>query len=201
MKNIPINKIEIKNDKEFIKYYTKTHEFLEINEKKVINQIKVNNNIKQYKLISINQKKKLISLMNNFLLIMNKVIILLIIYLIIYFILLFIQKNLSKKIALRKLETISEIAITIKGKGKIGILSESFSSKPNELLINGEKQNKINNYVNNINDEINVITMKWYEPLTSCDSMFLGLTNIVKFDFSKFDTLKVEKMEFYVFWM
>ena len=43
--------------------------------------------------------------------------------------------------------------------------------------------------------------MKWYEPLTSCDSMFLGLTNIVKFDFSKFDTLKVEKMEFYVFWM
>ena len=77
MKNIPINKIEIKNDKEFIKYYTKTHEFLEINEKKVINQIKVNNNIKQYKLISINQKKKLISLMNNFLLIMNKVIILL----------------------------------------------------------------------------------------------------------------------------
>ena len=201
MKNIPINKIEIKNDKEFIKYYTKTHEFLEINEKKVINQIKVNNNIKQYKLISINQKKKLISLMNNFLLIMNKVIILLIIYLIIYFILLFIQKNLSKKIALRKLETISEIAITIKGKGKIGILSESFSSKSNELLINGEKQNKINNYVNNINDEINVITMKWYEPLTSCDSMFLGLTNIVKFDFSKFDTLKVEKMEFYVFWM
>jgi surface protein len=120
---------------------------------------------------------------------------LLIIYLIIYYFLLFIQKNLPKKIAIRKLETFSEITITIKGKGKISILSESFSPKPIELFINGEKQSKINNYVNNLNDEINIIIMKWNQPLKSCDSMFLGLTNIIKFDFSKFDTSKVEKMD------
>ena len=105
-----------------------------------------------------------------------------------------IQKKLPKKITKRKLETISEIGIRIKGKGKIGILSESFNPK-HELLINGEKESKINNYVNNLNDEIKVITMKWYEPLTSCDSMFLGLTNIIKFDFSKFVTSKVENMD------
>lgn len=77
MKNIPINKIEIKDDKKFKNYYTNSNKFLEINEKKINNQIKINNNKTKYKLSIINHKKNLIPSMKNYLFVINTVIILL----------------------------------------------------------------------------------------------------------------------------
>ena len=96
----------------------------------------------------------------------------------------------------------TEITITIYGKGNQNILSDSttcrniataFDNLPQEIIINGEKQRTVQrNYY--FNDSINNITMKWKEDLTHCNNMFNSLNNIIFFDFSKFDTSKVESM-------
>ena len=100
----------------------------------------------------------------------------------------------------------SEITITINGTGFQQILSDSdgcydvpsfFNSLPNEILINGAKTNITNKEVNieNSGITINNITMRWNYSLTNCNNMFKDLTNIIDFDFSKFDTSKVTEMK------
>ena len=96
---------------------------------------------------------------------------------------------------------LSEINITVEGTGRQQILSSvsdcdpyasgSFNSLPNELLVNGVPQNG-NKYVDNLVDEINIITLRWNYQVTTCSQMFTSLKNIISIDLSNFDTSKVE---------
>ena len=95
----------------------------------------------------------------------------------------------------------TEITITIKGNGNKNILSDinicyrnqtNFSDLPQEIIINGINQTIKKRHL--LNNSINNITMKWYHYLTNCNNMFNNLTDIINFDFSKFDTSRVTSM-------
>ena len=100
---------------------------------------------------------------------------------------------------------LSEINITVKGKGRQQILSDyfgfykeeigRFNSLPNETLVNGVLQNTSGKYVDNLVNQTNIITMRWNYPVTNCLFMFYQLKNIIRIDLSKFDTSKVEIFE------
>ena len=87
-----------------------------------------------------------------------------------------------------------EINITINGTGKQQIISNLLDNMPNEILVNGILQNDADYYVYNLTQDINIITMRWYNKLTSCYCMFDNLENIIGFDFSNFDTSEVTDM-------
>ena len=93
----------------------------------------------------------------------------------------------------RNLSLISEINITIKTKGLQNILNGDFKFLPNQTLINDKIQEK-NQYQYNLNVSYSNITMRWNYQLTSCSYMFEGLSNIIKIDFSNFDSSKVTYM-------
>ena len=104
----------------------------------------------------------------------------------------------------KKLNSISEINITIIGNGKQQILSSSdggfhssnvFNSLPTQILVNGFLQNNISKYVYNLINQTNIITMRWNEQLTDCHSMFKELNNIISIDLSNFDASKVENFD------
>ena len=98
---------------------------------------------------------------------------------------------LSKEKKTINLDLLSEITLTIKGSGNQQIIK---SNSPNKIYINDILQNYNGLYANNLTKEINVIKMEWNSPLTSCSSMFSGLTNITKIDLSKFDTSQLANM-------
>ena len=100
---------------------------------------------------------------------------------------------LSKSIFSRKLNLDSEITMIINGTGEQKILNELFRYLPTEIYVNNITA-EISKTVKNLTDYENEIRMKWNYSLTSCDSMFQGLKNIIKIDFSKFDTSHVENM-------
>ena len=90
--------------------------------------------------------------------------------LILIFIIFFIPIFLSKQIEYKKrnLHFVSEIIITIKGKGDQSILSEtsitddkvySFDYEPDQIFINGELQSYVGKKVYNLINEENEITM------------------------------------------
>ena len=81
------------------------------------------------------------------------------------------------------------------GNGTQQIVSNSYEFyKPNQLLINGILQNDADYYVYNLTKNINIITMRCNEKLTTFNSMFKNLENITDFDFSNFDTSNVKDM-------
>ena len=100
----------------------------------------------------------------------------------------------------RKLNFYSEITITIQGKGTQQILSNysdlcskktvHFNTLPEVILLNGDIH-PIGKYAYNLSEEINEVTMIWYDELTDCSGMFCGLSNIIKIDFSSFDGSKL----------
>ena len=104
----------------------------------------------------------------------------------------------------RNLLSVSEITITIIGSGdqyilnnksvEINKISYNFNHIPDEILINGERQNYSGIVVYNLEREENIITMKFNESLTECNLMFYNLTNITEIDLSNFDTSKVTEM-------
>ena len=103
---------------------------------------------------------------------------------------------------LSKLNKFSEIKLTIKGNGNQTILSNNkrktinketyqFTSKPSEILVNGNKVNYSDYKVYNLTEEENIITIRWNYQLTSCAGMFNYLDNITKIEFFNLDTSKV----------
>ena len=86
---------------------------------------------------------------------------------------------------------LSEINITVNRTGRQQILGSSFKLLPNETLVNGVPQNSTGKYVDNLVKQINIITMRWNYPVTTCSSMFSDLKNITSIDLSNFDTSKV----------
>ena len=103
----------------------------------------------------------------------------------------------------------SEIIITIKGKGNQPILNNktqelvsgsnkknlSFEIKPSEILVNDKKIDKIDYYVYNLTEEENIIKITFNETITNCNVMFYNLTNIIKINFSNFDSSQVIKLD------
>ena len=97
----------------------------------------------------------------------------------------------------------SEILLTIKGNNTQQILNNksinlgriyTFGTKPSEIIVNGEKINKIDYYIYNLSLEINNITIKFNQILINCNVMFYGLSNITNIKFINFNTSSVTSM-------
>ena len=92
----------------------------------------------------------------------------------------------------RFISLMSEINITIKNTGKQYVLNSGFAVLPYQILINDINQIIIQ-YHYNLNVEYSNITMRWNISITNCSNMFSKL-NIIKIDFSGFDSSKVTNM-------
>ena len=127
-----------------------------------------------------------------------------ILFLIIFQIFLLFPLCFARQIKLRKIISLNEITVTIRGIGNQKILSDSicpkaginytFEELPDDILINGESQGIRGKTVYNLSGEINNVTMRWNSNITNCNCMFSDLSNIISIDFSNFDTSQVENM-------
>ena len=96
----------------------------------------------------------------------------------------------------RKLDLTNEIKITINGKGTQSVLYSQYSYRPDTILIDGNSYTiNSQNKISNLQNEKNIITMKWNNKLTDCSKMFLNLSNIIEIDLSNFDSSNVNNME------
>ena len=118
--------------------------------------------------------------------------------LIVIFILIIPNINCSRgNIYLRILNLDSEIIMTIIGAGEQLILNELFyeSNKPFKIYVNNSlRENRVK--VKDLTEYENEIKIKWNYQLSACNNMFTGLNNIIKIDFSNFDTSLVEDMSY-----
>ena len=94
---------------------------------------------------------------------------------------------LSKNIEFRKLTSIYEITIILKGTGNQYILSDScpldspayrYEANPDEIIINGDSKTEISKSYD-LTQETNVIKMIWNNGLTRFRQMFCGISNII----------------------
>ena len=96
---------------------------------------------------------------------------------------------------------VSKISLIIKGKGKQKIIF-NIPENPLKVEVNGliyEKDSLSLTYEYYLeNDEENFITIIWDEDvlIEDCSYMFLGLSNIIKIDFSEFDSSHVYFMSY-----
>ena len=105
-----------------------------------------------------------------------------------YFLILFFP-NLSKGYKVQILS--NEIIIKIKGTGDQPIIVNCLQNP--EIYINNVSQSD-SHTVYNLQTEPNEIKLVWNSPLNSCNSMFIGLNNIIEADLSKFDASQVTDM-------
>ena len=87
----------------------------------------------------------------------------------------------------------SYILIKINDTGIQYIMNTKFSSLPNEVYINEKEMENIS-YFYDLEDEGNIIKLKWNIKLDSCENMFSGMENITEIDISNFDTSLVRSM-------
>ena len=117
-----------------------------------------------------------------------------IILLIFVVVFLFDYKLLSfckEKIKLRKLNSdYSEITITMSGPGEKNILYANFIPLPDEIIINGN-QTSSNTLLQNLENDENVVIVRWYNKLSTCEKMFYYVNYITRIDLSKFDASEV----------
>ena len=98
--------------------------------------------------------------------------------------------------ALKEKYNLNDYFITLKIKNKgnnIKILGNE-NIKPNEIYINGEKQNSINCYydITNENSEIKLV---WKNLIYSTSNLFYGCSQITEIDLSNFETFQVTNMQ------
>ena len=93
----------------------------------------------------------------------------------------------------RHLEVTSKITIKVSEKGEQNVLSESFKSRPDQVLIDGKEVN-LTDFKVTLENENSVIELIWNEPIKDCHEMFLGLSNICDINFKDFDTSQVTDM-------
>lgn len=98
---------------------------------------------------------------------------------------LYIPKCTSKDISLKTIIHLSEIVMKINGTGKKNILSKDYHIMPDEIIINGEKQNISKEYY--MENETNIIKLKWNNSIKNCSYMFYSNYIIVEIDLSKFE--------------
>ena len=141
----------------------------------------------------IKQNKKYANKKNNIINynILNNSIYILYKYIIYIIFILTISKSLSK-------EYLSEINITIEGKGDQQILSNEYEDKaPIEVLVNGFKRQINNDYIiYGLINQTNIITIRWNESLTKSKYMFSGLENIIEINFLNFDSSHIINMNY-----
>ena len=106
------------------------------------------------------------------------------------------SNSLSKKNILRHLNDyyFSEIHLVIKGSGPQNILSDIFIYEPSEVLVNGISQGNTRSKTCTLTGEENNVTLRFEEQLETCENMFYELENIIKVDFTNFDSSKVTDM-------
>ena len=89
----------------------------------------------------------------------------------------------------------SYITLIINAKGNISVFQKSGSfTKPDEIYINEEKKAEVNSiyYFTGLNNTVKLI---WNTSVISTSEMFFGCSDIIKIDFSNFDSSYVKKME------
>ena len=103
----------------------------------------------------------------------------------------------GSQLFIRKINLGNEITLTIKGNSVQKILGDDYKSAlPDQIYINGvynTKKSKTVTITGSKNIQSNV-TLKWNSLLTSCSCMFRELGNIIRIDFSKFNTSLVTSM-------
>jgi len=81
----------------------------------------------------------------------------------------------------------------IQGKGEINILNNSFNYDPSNVIVNGQSKPEYQkNY--SFENDLNNITIKFNNKITSCEYMFEGMTNIIEIDLSNFDASNIINM-------
>ena len=121
--------------------------------------------------------------------------------LIIIFFILFLLISLEESnCKLTKLNHISKILITIKGRGNQAILNKNnngnkyFNYTPSEIYINNNTKNINDNLKYNLTLEENNITLIFNQSLEHCNWLFYNLKNITKIDFLEFDSSNLIEM-------
>ena len=91
----------------------------------------------------------------------------------------------------------SEVRLAIQGNNYKKVLNKDFCNKftPSEIIINDEKQSRVNCLPDNLQSGINNITLKWNYQITDCSEMFYELKNLKSIDFSDFDASIVTSMK------
>ena len=94
---------------------------------------------------------------------------------------------------LRKLDKINELTLTMKGKNTYQSIISNSVSNPDEVLINGVKQdNAFTNYL--LPDSIVNITIRWNSTFTSCTHLFYNFDHLLSVDFTNFDSSRISDM-------
>ena len=103
---------------------------------------------------------------------------------------LFVQILSNKEIYSFKFS--SFIILKINGTGNKYIFSPNFNSQlyPNEVYINGERQNNVNNNYD-LNQTNNFIKLVWNNNINSCRQMFYGCSDINEIILSNFNSSQV----------
>jgi len=87
-----------------------------------------------------------------------------------------------------------EIKIVIKGKENQNYINSDFYLDPSEVIVNGVTKPSCKKSCS-VEEDLNYVTIKFNRLLTSCKSMFEGISNIIEIDLSNLDTSKVTNME------
>ena len=102
-----------------------------------------------------------------------------------------------KNIHNRKLDSLNEITIKIKGKGSQHVLYSGYEFRPNKIMVNGNPDNiDEENKINNLENEDNLIILKWNNKLNDCRYMFKDLNNIEEIDLRNFDMSEITTMSY-----
>jgi len=88
---------------------------------------------------------------------------------------------------------VSEIHLIIQGNGTQNILNSNYEFDPSEVLVNGVKDDTCKK-ICNLTEDINNITLKFENPIKSCENMFRNLKNIIEIDLSNFDSSEVTSL-------
>ena len=121
------------------------------------------------------------------------------IFFILFFSICFIIQILSNYNGYIVKNNFSSITLKIKGTGNNKIFC-SFSDKfnksdyPNEIYIDGNRQNYIN-YSYYFNNSDNHVQLIWNNTINNCNNMFYECSNITEIDLSNFDISQVTSMD------
>ena len=98
----------------------------------------------------------------------------------------------SKNNDLRKINKVSIISLKINGPGTQYIFRDD-SKLPNKIYINGQ-ETTVSRYIENLNENENIITFRWENDLTDCSEIFIENSNIIEIDLSQLSTSSATTM-------
>ena len=105
-----------------------------------------------------------------------------------------------ENVILRKLVSIEQIIITVKGIGEKAILNFKYNYPPDEVIINGNAvgfsytEGNTENYKFQLDLEKNIISLNYNSCPITFKNMFAKIDSLIKVDLSKIDTTNVNDM-------